>query len=171
MSTANNQVPAGLWEALQSSSSRQRPISKLLKSFENGISDITNKDEGPSNRYDILCPRSGCGSIILKNKVAKLVDREDSPQIDPSNLPLHPVLTEITADSESSSKWWLITPSPMQFENVGFSKTTEAMLGPSGKKLKLLACAECDLGPLGWSEEGGTEFWLASTRVGYRADQ
>ena len=38
----------------------------------------------------------------------------------------------------------------------------------TGKKLKLLACAECDLGPLGWSEEGGTEFWLACSRVGYR---
>jgi hypothetical protein len=39
----------------------------------------------------------------------------------------------------------------------------------TGKKLKLLACAECDLGPLGWSEEGGTEFWLTCSRVGYRA--
>jgi hypothetical protein len=36
------------------------------------------------------------------------------------------------------------------------------------KKLRLLACAECDLGPLGWNEEGGTEFWLACARVGYR---
>ena len=39
----------------------------------------------------------------------------------------------------------------------------------SGLKLKLLACAECDLGPLGWCEEGGKEFWLACTRVGYLA--
>ena len=36
-----------------------------------------------------------------------------------------------------------------------------------GKQLKLLACAECDLGPLGWSEESGSEFWLACARVGY----
>ena len=39
----------------------------------------------------------------------------------------------------------------------------------SGPKLKLLACAECDLGPLGWCEEGGKEFWLTCTRVGYLA--
>ena len=39
----------------------------------------------------------------------------------------------------------------------------------SGPRLKLLACAECDLGPLGWCEEGGKEFWLACPRVGYLA--
>jgi hypothetical protein len=36
----------------------------------------------------------------------------------------------------------------------------------SGKQLKLLACGECELGPLGWSE-GGSEYWLACSRVGY----
>jgi len=35
------------------------------------------------------------------------------------------------------------------------------------QRLKLLACAECDLGPLGWSEEGGSEYWLACSRVRY----
>ena len=37
----------------------------------------------------------------------------------------------------------------------------------AGQQLKLLACAECDLGPLGWSEEGGSEYWLACSRVSY----
>lgn len=37
----------------------------------------------------------------------------------------------------------------------------------AGQRLKLLACGECDLGPLGWSEEGGFEYWLACARVGY----
>lgn len=37
-------------------------------------------------------------------------------------------------------------------------------------RLKLLACAECDLGPLGWTTVGGgTEFWLACTRVAYES--
>lgn len=35
------------------------------------------------------------------------------------------------------------------------------------KKLKFLICADCDLGPLGWAEEGGNEFWLACSRVKY----
>ncbi|KAL0574690.1 hypothetical protein V5O48_007275 [Marasmius crinis-equi] len=130
MSTSDSQIPPGVWEALQSSS-RTRPTAKLLKSFENGISDVTD-NEGPSNRYDLLCPRTGCGSIILKKGVGKFVEREESPKIDPSNPPMHPVLVSITSESEPSSNWWLITPSPMQFENIGFSKTTEGMVGPSG---------------------------------------
>lgn len=36
------------------------------------------------------------------------------------------------------------------------------------KPLKLLACAECDLGPVGWCEPGGTEFWVACQRVRYK---
>jgi hypothetical protein len=83
-------------------------------------------------------------------------------------------------------QWWLITPSPMEFENVGFTRPVQPLteLGASlrsplssflcthvhceGRKIKLLTCAECDLGPLGWSEEGGSEFWLSCSRVAYR---
>jgi guanine nucleotide exchange factor len=36
------------------------------------------------------------------------------------------------------------------------------------KPLKLLACAECDLGPVGWCEPGGNEFWVACQRVRYK---
>jgi hypothetical protein len=71
----------------------------------------------------------------------------------------------------------------MEFENIGFSKpiingmsVTYAWHGrkfdicpDAGPQMKLLICAECDLGPVGWSEVGGTEFWLACSRVGYRA--
>ena len=38
----------------------------------------------------------------------------------------------------------------------------------TGASMKLLTCAECDLGPLGWNEVGGKEFWLAAARVAYR---
>lgn len=74
----------------------------------------------------------------------------------------------------------------MAFENIGFTHPVQpltnsgislCLLNPSlkvhyciffaGRRLKLLACAECDLGPLGWSEEGGSEYWLACSRVGY----
>ena len=62
----------------------------------------------------------------------------------------------------------------MVFENIGFSKTMptyqssgEPSDGP--QPIKLLTCAECDLGPLGWVEEGprGMVYWLAVDRVGY----
>lgn len=37
-----------------------------------------------------------------------------------------------------------------------------------GRRMKLLICAECELGPIGWCEEGGSEFWIACSRVAYR---
>ncbi|KAJ3916197.1 Mss4-like protein [Lentinula edodes] len=166
--------PVGLWEALQASSSKPRPNPHPLSSFEHGIIDVSESTDGEKiNKYDLLCPRAECGSVILKRGVAALKERESHgqfSQIEPSDIPIHPLLPQLPSASEFT-QWWLITPNPMQFENVGFSRPVESLsLSPSGRKLKLLICAECDLGPLGWSEEGGTEFWLACSRVGYRSD-
>jgi guanine nucleotide exchange factor len=74
------QLPSQLWETLQSPS-RSRPVPRLLSSFSGGLSDITTTDptiatQGPpSNKFDLLCPRSKCGSIILKAGVANWVER------------------------------------------------------------------------------------------------
>lgn len=69
-------------------------------------------------------------------------------------------------------------PDPYAFDNVGFSRpdvnsnlTLPADLpgndGSGDKKIKWLICAECDLGPIGWSYEGGKEAWVALDRVRY----
>lgn len=159
-------IPAGLWEALQRSSTRKPPTAQLLGSYPGGINDVVEQSSSSSaltNKVDLLCPRPGCGSIILKNGVASQVERE--------SLQLEPVSSQSALEPlpapPATLKWWRITPNAMAFENIGFSKTI--LRESDGKKLKLLSCAECDLGPLGWCEEGGSEFWLASTRVGYRA--
>ena len=61
----------------------------------------------------------------------------------------------------------------MAFENIGYSRPSDKSLSDhapgmqSGKKVKWLICAECDLGPVGWSFEGGDESWLAVDRVRY----
>ncbi|KAF8839826.1 hypothetical protein BDN67DRAFT_862352, partial [Paxillus ammoniavirescens] len=60
-------------------------------------------------------------------------------------------------------------PSPMTFEGIGFFRPV-ASAGDSSALPKLftfLICADCDVGPLGWSEEDGKEFWLAYSRVKY----
>lgn len=109
--------------------------------------------------------------------------------MDPPNKPIHPDLTLLPAPP-ATTHWWLIRPSPFAFENIGFTRPVPPGDKSSGtrsvfevlhslsdapfheeptKKLKLLICAECDLGPLGWTEEGGTEFWLACSRVKYSA--
>lgn len=62
----------------------------------------------------------------------------------------------------------------MVFENIGFSKTlatggSHAVPPGVPQPVKLLTCAECDLGPLGWVEEdsNGVMYWLVVDRVGY----
>ena len=62
----------------------------------------------------------------------------------------------------------------MAFENIGYSRPSETMSLPagapgmdSGKQVKWLICAECDLGPVGWSFQGGQESWLSADRVRY----
>jgi len=157
-------IPPGLLEALQRPS-RSKPSPKLLTSFPGGVADVaTEVGESHFNKFDLLCPRNDCKSIILKKGVAKLVERS-SVELEPPNYPANALLPSLPAPP-SQTHWWLITPSPMQFENIGFTRPVRPLSG--GANIKLLACAECDLGPLGWSQEGGTEFWLACSRVGYR---
>jgi len=150
-------ISPGLLEAL---SKRSEPKPKVDfsqidgQSLENGVS---------TNPHDLLCPRPGCGSVILKNGVGKFRLESFVIDLNPissqhASLPPVPPLTE--------TPWWLITPSPMEFENISFSRPTET--GNAPKPIKFLACADCELGPLGWCYAGSPEFWLAATRVAYR---
>ncbi|KAK7691549.1 hypothetical protein QCA50_004948 [Cerrena zonata] len=160
-------IPPGLMEALSATSRSKRPIGKLLGAFPSGladVSDITPDSPYAVNLFDLLCPREGCGSIILKNGVATLVEHQ-SIQLEPPSQ-TNPFLEPLPTPP-ASAQWWKVTPSAMTFENIGFSRAVEGQVSPAGKTLKLLLCAECDLGPLGWCEQGGTEFWLASNRVSY----
>ncbi|KZT03612.1 acyl-CoA N-acyltransferase [Laetiporus sulphureus 93-53] len=169
-------IPAGLWEALQqSTNSRSRPIGLALTAFPNGVQDVvTDNGQGTlANNSDLLCPRAGCGSIILKKGVASLVERA-SVQLESPESAAHSPLASLPPPPETMN-WWLVRPNAMAFENVGFSKAVVDEACPaadsaaaSGKRLKLLSCADCDIGPLGWCEDGGSEFWLACSRVTYR---
>lgn len=115
-------LPPGIWEALQRPSSRRIPVARLLNSFKNGTDDVIQKEDGlVYNKHDLLCPRNGCGSIILKNGVAALVER-DSVQIDPPNAQSGSSLLPSLPPPGTNVKWWKITPNAMAFENVGFSR-------------------------------------------------
>ena len=176
-------IPPNLWEALQrATTSRAVPEVHLLPSFPGGVQDVSETVAGtdaPTNKFELLCPRKGCGSVILKNKVATLVERA-SVALEPEGSQ-SPILPPLPA-SPALLHWWRVIPNAMAFENIGFSRSITSdgpfhalrypiatnILPIDGERLKLLSCAECDLGPLGWCQEGGSEFWLASTRVGYR---
>ncbi|KAJ6519256.1 Mss4-like protein [Mycena sanguinolenta] len=156
-------MPPGVMEALLRPS-RTRPVSRTLESFSSGIAEVSMPEsDSQFNKYDLLCPRPGCGSIILRSGVGKLVEKP-SVQMEPADRT--PSLLAPMPEPPALVHWWLVAPSPMEFENIGFSKP---IMTEGAAQMKLLICAECDLGPVGWSEVGGTEFWLACSRVGYRA--
>ena len=70
-------LPPSIWEALLRPP-RNRPQTRSLASF-GGISDVCAPDPditgNISNKFDLLCPREECGSIILKAGVAQWVER------------------------------------------------------------------------------------------------
>ncbi|TDL22530.1 acyl-CoA N-acyltransferase [Rickenella mellea] len=155
--------PPGILEALQRSATRSRPN---VQPFSD-VQSVSEPGDGNAhtNKYDLLCPRNDCGSTILKPGVAELI-HAPSVELEPAGhsptsplIPLEPPPTQMP--------WWLVKPSPMAFENIGFTRPVPQLQPSAGPKMKLLICAECDLGPLGYCVEGGTEFWLACNRVGY----
>ncbi|KAF6757181.1 acyl-CoA N-acyltransferase [Ephemerocybe angulata] len=161
---AQMQIPADVLQSLlRPSSEKHSPT--LVSDYHHGLEDLILKDESTGsslNKYDLLCPR-GCQSVILKAGSAQWAERT-SVSMEPEDLK-HALLPTLPPPPETA-QWWLVHGSPMTFENIGFSRPS-GMLS-TGKRLKLLICAECDLGPLGWCEEGGSEYWLATSRVGYR---
>ncbi|KAF8582938.1 acyl-CoA N-acyltransferase [Ramaria rubella] len=158
-------VPPDILAAFTNPNPHNRPTARPFSSF---TSHALLSPSG-ENAFDILCPRPGCGSIILKAGVAKL-QHAPSVQLEPPTHAPPASFTRLPLPPHEID-WWLITPSPMAFENIAFSRpvpSSDSNPSTSFPKLKLLACAECDLGALGWSEEGGSEFWLAVERVAYR---
>lgn len=115
-------IPPGLLEALSASSRGKRQTGKKFDSFSGGladVSDITPKSSYAVNKFDLLCPREGCGSIILKNGVATLVEHQ-SLQLEPPTQQ-NPFLDPIPTPP-APAQWWKVTPNAMAFENIGFSK-------------------------------------------------
>ncbi|KAJ7037476.1 Mss4-like protein [Mycena alexandri] len=161
--SALEQMPPGVMEALVRPS-QNRPASRSLASFSDGVTEVIMPESHfLVNKYDLCCPRHECGSLILRTGVAKLIEKP-SVQMEPADRT--PALLPPMPEPPAVANWWLVTPSPMEFENIGFSKPLSSE--PGAAQMKLLVCAECELGPVGWSEVGGTEFWLACSRVGYR---
>ncbi|KAG2127985.1 Mss4-like protein [Suillus clintonianus] len=166
---SDQSLPPGALEALQRpSNAGNRSTVRKLSDFDQGVLAVSvshHKDLGElTHKFDLLCPRSGCGSVILKAGIGRWVESE-SVELDITEKSLHPDLQALPAPP-ATTQWWLVTPNVMDFENIGFTRPVQQDV--AAKKLKFLICAECDLGPLGWCEEGGKEFWLACSRVGYR---
>ncbi|KAF9511632.1 hypothetical protein BS47DRAFT_1330774 [Hydnum rufescens UP504] len=160
-------IPQNVLAAALSVRPNAHPRATLLPSVA-GVNELVIEADGDRiNKYPIVCVQDGCGGLILQAKTARL-RQAPSVQLEP---PMHPPpakLPPLPPLGESAS-WWLVSPSPMIFDNIAFSRPLPTpqpnALEP---RIKLLACAICDLGPIGWSLEGGSEFWVYCGRVGYQ---
>jgi hypothetical protein len=47
-------------------------------------------------------------------------------EMEPANHPHHPLLQALPL-SPAGAQWWLVTPSVMEFENIGFSRVVESL--------------------------------------------
>jgi guanine nucleotide exchange factor len=73
-SLPSQQLPPDVWQR-RANTVR---LSRLLSDFPNGIADLTNMDgrEGVLvNKFDLLCPKANCGSLILKSGVGMWAER------------------------------------------------------------------------------------------------
>ena len=70
-------LPLGLLDALNRSTNRVRPKPRLASSFS-AFEDLSSAaGDAVTNKFDILCPRDNCGSLILKSGVGQLAEIDD----------------------------------------------------------------------------------------------
>ena len=143
-------LPPGLLEALKPSG--RKMTARSLQDFPGGIQDVSTLHTGTGvlrNKYELVCPRTGCGCTILKSGIGDLDEKTNlevstfkpryvlltfkisGPQMDPPDKPIHPDLTPLPAPPVTTH-WWLIKPSPFAFENVGFTRPVPSVDQSSG---------------------------------------
>ncbi|KAL7412374.1 Mss4-like protein [Mrakia frigida] len=175
-------IPSSILSSLvnpgsSSSSRKSRPPIRTL--LETG-GHLQLVDSQGRNNVGIYCPREGCGCLILRKGDAEWREDGEGGMYDSSGPFVAPPASSSDTSSSSpntssdsspsTTPYWLVSNSPFGFENAGFSRNVPSSIKDtkgSDLKLKYLICADCDLGPLGWSTEGGKEAWVAVERVGY----
>ncbi|GAA5826692.1 hypothetical protein JCM11251_002857 [Rhodosporidiobolus azoricus] len=134
------------------------------------LSRFTIKNTFPSlvdpstslNTADLYCPRPECRCLLLRRGTGKLV-RSHPSDFELPALP-RPVGSPPPAPSPYSGSYWTV-PSPLSFENIGFSRNTSlpsssSSSGDPTASIKFLTCADCDHGPLGWHDTEGRDLGM-----------
>lgn len=113
----------------------------LVSEAEHSLLDNEGK-----NSMSLFCLHCNC--LILRPNIALFVKIEkELPTI---------VRSEENNALELLSDFWLVSDM-FQFENMAFSKNVEDM--------KYLACAECDIGPIGWHNLIDQKCYIAVSRI------
>ncbi|KAI9295635.1 Mss4-like protein [Neoconidiobolus thromboides FSU 785] len=100
--------------------------------------------ENNKNGNKLRCIEPSCNSLILRKNKAELVDNVELPEDYPE---------------KSSTECWKIAD-VFDFDNISYSKLYK-------DKLKFLACADCEKGPLGYQIVGEKHSYLFTNKVKY----
>ncbi|GAA6010488.1 hypothetical protein JCM10207_001329 [Rhodosporidiobolus poonsookiae] len=125
-----------------------------------GVEKLVDPETG-LNAADLYCPRAECRCLLLRRGTGKLV-RGHASDFELPALP-RPISSPAVPASASAGYWSV--PSPLAFENIGFSRSTAppSSTSPSSaaqQTIKYLTCADCDHGPLGWHDTEGRDLGM-----------
>ncbi|GAA5969239.1 hypothetical protein JCM21900_005014 [Sporobolomyces salmonicolor] len=139
-----------------------RSPGKMLASRAGAVQQLVDPQTG-LNAADLYCPRAECRCLLLRRGTGKWV-RGHQNDFELPALPqkiTSPPSPSSSASASPSQGYWSV-PSPLSFENIGFSRntslpSTSAPSSPSSATIKYLTCADCDHGPLGWHDTEGRD--------------
>ncbi|CAK5066143.1 unnamed protein product [Meloidogyne enterolobii] len=110
------------------------------------------------NINQILCNR--CGSIILQKMAAHYQHGETSKHLPlPFQKTKHKNELPKNLETEEFNKWWIVG-NMFTFENVGFTHSFDGC--------KFLACADCEIGPIGFVCPDSNNCFVSVERVEYK---
>ncbi|GAA5973050.1 hypothetical protein JCM11641_000385 [Rhodosporidiobolus odoratus] len=143
-----------------------------LSRFPSGVESLIHP-ETYLNTADLYCPRPECRCLLLRKGTGRWV-RSHPSDFELPALP-RPISSSTSVPPPSSpphqSGYWSI-PSPLSFENIGFSRNaappSSSSPSPSPQShtssvpatIKYLTCADCDHGPLGWHDTEGRDLGI-----------
>ncbi|GAA5918327.1 hypothetical protein JCM5296_005605 [Sporobolomyces johnsonii] len=139
-----------------------RSPGKRLAPHSGAIEQLVDPQTG-LNTADLYCPRAECRCLLLRRGTGKWVRGHESDFALPA-LP-HKIADSPSSSSPSSSQGYWSVPSPLSFENIGFSRntslpSTSVPSSSSPATIKYLTCADCDHGPLGWHDTEGKDLGM-----------
>ncbi|CAG2164319.1 unnamed protein product [Oppiella nova] len=128
-----------------SETTEELPQSLVTETEDNAVTeeDTSLVDSEGKNSKSLSC--LNCNCLLLRPNIALL-----------KSLPSVMVREDSTHGLEVLSDFWMVSDM-FQFENMAFSKNVEDM--------KYLACAECDIGPIGWHNLCDQKCYIAINRI------
>ncbi|GAA5877707.1 hypothetical protein JCM8547_003803 [Rhodosporidiobolus lusitaniae] len=139
------------------------PFSRFASSSSSFQSTLVDPRTG-LNAADLYCPRPECRCLLLRKGTGKFV-RGVKGEFE---LPALPRAISSPSPAPTLSHGFWSVPSPLSFENIGFSRSTSFpshSSSPSNSttvagQIKYLTCADCDHGPLGWHDTEGRDLGM-----------